>query len=442
MMRSHEAGQLGGATPWRGVVERLAWGGLGVGRQADGRIVLLRAPLALFPGEEVTAAIHHKPQHAEGQVLEWHRRDPRRVEPVCPYALRCGGCDLWGAGESAGEMKRQMVADLLHRNLPQVPEWNWFPAPADERRSRIQLHWDGKCLGYHERGTHTIVAVDACPMAQDRLSRLIPLLHRALKDGVLPNQPMRWELAAGTPKRKDGWDLVASQKPEGGQMHTQAWGLWTLDDFERGAGPSRTGQGPPLPIIQHWLPNALYTVPAGSFFQGCPGWAHDAILDATKHWDFSGNTLFDLYGGVGFLTMLFVDRFKEAVLIEQDTQAANEARKNLCSSPLTVLDRQVERWITSRKSSETITSADAVILDPPRSGLPGAVIAALCTVRAKALMLFGCDGANFCRDVKRLAPAWRLARLAVLDLFPNTVHAECLGLLMRQSPAAHATTPT
>jgi 23S rRNA (uracil1939-C5)-methyltransferase len=437
MMCDGEASQPraapGAETPWHSVVERLAWGGLGVGRLGDGRIVLLRAPLALFPGEEVTAAIQIKSRHAEGRVLEWTRRDPRRMEPACPYAMRCGACDLWGAGDFAGELKRQMVADLLHRNLPQAPQWEWFPAPADVWRTRIQLHWDGARLGYHERGTHTIVETATCLMAAERLSRLIPLLREALGSGTLPGQPMRWELSVGTPKGEAGLELVAIQQPEGGREPDMAWGVWTQRDFELGAAPSRTGRGLPLPEVQHWLPGELYIVPAGSFFQNCPRWAHHAIVEAAKHWEFAGETLFDLYGGVGFLSAIFLDRFKQAVLIEQDEQAAEYARLNLNMWPVDVIASQVEQWITSGTVAQDITPADALILDPPRSGLPEVVVRALRGIRARTMLLLGCDGANFCRDVKRLAPAWRLEHLAVLDLFPNTAHVECLGLLKRES---------
>jgi len=52
---------------------------------------------------------------------------------------------------------------------------------------------------------------------------------------------------------------------------------------------------------------------------------------------------------------------------------------------------------------------------------------------ASSLVLVGCDGAAFCRDAKRLGPAWRLEKLAVLDLFPLTNHVECVGLFV---PAA------
>jgi 23S rRNA (uracil1939-C5)-methyltransferase len=44
----------------------------------------------------------------------------------------------------------------------------------------------------------------------------------------------------------------------------------------------------------------------------------------------------------------------------------------------------------------------------------------------------GCDGAAFCRDVKRLAAGWNLDQLAVLDLFPLTSHVECVALMTRR----------
>jgi 23S rRNA (uracil1939-C5)-methyltransferase len=45
----------------------------------------------------------------------------------------------------------------------------------------------------------------------------------------------------------------------------------------------------------------------------------------------------------------------------------------------------------------------------------------------------GCDGAAFCRDLGRLAPAWKVEGLAALDLFPLTHHVECTALLRRVS---------
>ena len=76
-------------------------------------------------------------------------------------------------------------------------------------------------------------------------------------------------------------------------------------------------------------------------------------------------------------------------------------------------------------------AGDLILLDPPRAGLEPALCDRLATAGAGTLVLVGCDGAAFCRDVKRLAPAWRLDQLAVLDLFPLTSHVECVALLTR-----------
>jgi 23S rRNA (uracil1939-C5)-methyltransferase len=76
--------------------------------------------------------------------------------------------------------------------------------------------------------------------------------------------------------------------------------------------------------------------------------------------------------------------------------------------------------------------ADVILLDPPRAGLEPALSDRLCTAGAGTLVLVGCDGAAFCRDLKRLAPAWTLEKLAVLDLFPLTSHVECVALLTKR----------
>ena len=137
-------------------IERLAWGGKGVARAADGRIVLLTAPLALIPGEEVEAAVEWKARHGEGKVVRWLVEDPRRID-VDPHP----GYPLLGVDHLlAGELKQEMVGDLLHRMLPGAPAWDWLAAPPDARRSRIQLHWDGKLLGPHGRGSHAVIELD------------------------------------------------------------------------------------------------------------------------------------------------------------------------------------------------------------------------------------------------------------------------------------------
>ena len=393
---------------WRGNIDRLAWGGKGLGRTEDGRLLLLEAPLALFPGELVEAEVQWKPRHGEGRVTRWVTKDPRRVEAACPVAEACGGCDLWEAGRHAPELKRLMVADLLRRQLGEAQAWSWHPAPDSARRHRIQLHWNGATLGYFRRNSHALVPINACPAAADSISAAIPRLQEALLGRMLSTRVGRWELSTGS--------------PEGTVWATDERGrTWLLepDGWHQSTEP-----------IRHRLGEITLLHESGAFFQVSPPWAAEAFGGLLKAWDLKGQTLYDLYGGVGLFSALLGTRFQKRVLVESGAAAVAWARRNLEAAglPSECLVADVAEWVPEGLGE----AADLILLDPPRAGLEATLCERLNTAQAGTLVLVGCDGAAFCRDLKRLDPAWELKQLAVLDLFPHTVHVECVGLLSRR----------
>lgn len=396
------------AEAWRGPVERLAWGGKGVGRAADGRLLLLEAPLALFPGEEVEASVIWKARHGEGRVTRWIRRDPRRAEAACPVAGTCGGCELWEAGRHAPDLKREMVADLLRRQLGEEVPWDWRPAPAEARRHRIQLHWDGSDLGYFRRHSHALVPVEACPAAAEPVSAAIPRLREALAGRTLPTRPGRWELSTGTPA---GEILATDERGRSWQLEPDGW--------HRSEAP-----------LSQRLGGLTLRHEPGAFFQVSPPWAAEAFRSLLESWSVKGRTLYDLYGGVGLFSALLGRRFDHRVLVESGEAAVAWARRNLeaLGLPSECQVADVAAWVPEALGKPE----DVILLDPPRAGLDPALAERLCGAGAGTLVLVGCDGAAFCRDLKRLAPSWELAKLAMLDLFPLTSHVEGVALLARR----------
>lgn len=392
---------------WTGRVERLAWGGRGIGRSEDGRLILLESPLALFPGEQVEAEVRWKPKHAEGRVSRWLQRDSRRAPAGCPVAETCGGCDLREAGAQAGTLKRSMVEDLVRRQLPEAPDFDWHAAPMEARRQRIQVHWDGKALGFHRRASHALVPITACPAAADVLSEALPRLLEALEARLLPTRPARWELATGTPP-----GIVVASLEDG-----RAWRL-EPDGWQRTEAP-----------LRHHLPCGTLSHGPGAFFQVCAAWAAEAFGTTLRGWDVRGGTLYDLYGGVGLFSALLGDRFGHRVLVEAHPGATAFAERNLSALGLEaeVHTADVAAWLPEGLGNPD----DLILLDPPRAGLEPALAQRLLTAQAGNLILVGCDGAAFCRDLQRLHPAWRISRLAFLDLFPWTVHVEGVALLER-----------
>jgi 23S rRNA (uracil1939-C5)-methyltransferase len=134
------------------------------------------------------------------------------------------------------------------------------------------------------------------------------------------------------------------------------------------------------------------------------------------------------------------DRFQRFLLVESDEAAVGFAKKNLSALGLDfeALAGDVAAWAAERTAAGGAglgRPGDLLLLDPPREGLAPELCESLQAAGAASLVLVGCDGAAFCRDAKRLGPAWRLERLAVLDLFPNTNHVECVGLFVRAAEA-------
>jgi 23S rRNA (uracil1939-C5)-methyltransferase len=392
---------------WRGPIERLAWGGKGVGHAEDGRLLLLEAPLALFPGEVVEAQVLWKARHGEGRVTRWISRDPRRVEAACPVAGTCGGCELWEAGRHAPDLKRQMVADLLRRQLGEAVPWTWQPAPEEARRHRIQLHWDGAALGYFQRHSHVLIPISACPAAAGPISDAIPRLQEAMLGKALPSRPGRWELSTGTPAKT----------------------VWATDDQGRTWQLEPDGWHRATEAIRHRLGEVTLEHEPGAFFQVSPSWAASAFGALLQTWDLKGDTFYDLYGGVGLFSALLGSRFRHRILVESSATAVAWARRNLEAAglPSECLVADVAAWVPEGLGDPS----DVILLDPPRAGLEPALCDRLSSAGADTLVLVGCDGAAFCRDVKRLSGAWHLDQLAVLDLFPHTSLVECVALLTR-----------
>ena len=76
-----------------------------------------------------------------------------------------------------------------------------------------------------------------------------------------------------------------------------------------------------------------------------------------------------------------------------------------------------------------------MVLDPPREGLERdfvTIVEAADAWRVETLVLVGCDVDSWVRDLARLGRhGWKVSRVGVLDLFPQTAHVESLAVLKR-----------
>jgi 23S rRNA (uracil1939-C5)-methyltransferase len=71
-----------------------------------------------------------------------------------------------------------------------------------------------------------------------------------------------------------------------------------------------------------------------------------------------------------------------------------------------------------------------VVVDPPRAGLGREVTTLMGKVRARNVTYVSCDPATLSRDVAALLESgYRLAKMHLVDLFPQTFHLESVAQL-------------
>jgi tRNA/tmRNA/rRNA uracil-C5-methylase (TrmA/RlmC/RlmD family) len=189
------------------------------------------------------------------------------------------------------------------------------------------------------------------------------------------------------------------------------------------------------PTVRRTVLGRPYAVSAGGFWQVHPAAAPTfaaAVLDGLA--PRPGERVLDLYAGAGALTSVLADAVGPtgAVLgLESAPPAVADAGRNLADRPWARVDRG---RVDPQRLAGLGFEPDLVVLDPPRAGAGGEVMAAILSLRPRAVGYVSCDPATLARDVAAaVAAGWRLSGLRAFDAFPMTQHVECFATLCPDS---------
>lgn len=139
------------------------------------------------------------------------------------------------------------------------------------------------------------------------------------------------------------------------------------------------------------------------------------------------SALLDLYAGAGNLSLPLAQGGVPSVLIEQASSSTADATRTIRRLGLPAEVRTADAGRFEAGSA----FFDVAVLDPPRAGAPG-LIPRLLVTRPRALVYVACNPSALARDLRPArAAGYRLDRVEVFDMFPQTPHVEVVARLVR-----------
>jgi 23S rRNA (uracil1939-C5)-methyltransferase len=386
--------------------DRLVAGGDAMARDADGRVVFVEGAL---PGELVEVEIEvTKKDFARGRLVEIIERSPMRDAPSCAHRRNgCGGCDwMHLQPEAQLDAKVEIVRESLRRIARLDPgvvdglvQCGGAVSPFGYRTTIRLVGGPNGSVGYRAAGSNDVVEVTSCPIAESKLSRLIPAIEA--DDGA--ELTLRTSLATGAVTAI--WDKKYRKSirgvPSTVHIGERAW------LSERVAG--------------HDL-----RVSAGSFFQSGVQAAEllVAAVKAAAPELADARHAVDAYGGVGLFAVTAMESAQHVTVVESSKSGCLDAEHNLGGRRSSVVRADVSGW-TPPSGDGPMPPVDVVVADPARPGLGKPGVATLAAAGAAVLVLVSCDPVSLARDATLLAGAGYVPEgVRVFDLFPNTHHVE------------------
>ena len=402
-------------------ITAMAHGGEGMGRDADGRVVFVAGAV---PGDIVRARpVKEKKRWARAELVEVVDASAQRVEPTCPAAAQGAGCCDYShiAADAQLGLKREVLIGqlaALARGTEGQLDYSLATrdtvtlAPATGWRTRVRLGVDaaGRAGLRRARSTKVVTSAGCTQVVPGLLDGLVGPDARSFTPGA--------EVVAVLDSAGERHVVETTRAQRGRRVEKS-------DRVLEGSGIAREQVG------EH-----TFRFPVTAFWQAHRA-APETYARLIRQWgagDYARRTGWDLYGGVGaFVPAIDVALGGGARVesVDYSTAARRSAQDTLAGFDVHMHNSTVEQ-------ARGLQAPGLVVLDPPRSGAGEKVVRMVAANTPERVIHIGCDPATLARDLGSWArEGYTVARMALIDAFPNTHHFEVIALLEPVSDPKH-----
>lgn len=466
-------------------IEDVGMEGEGIGK-IDGFPLFIKDAVV---GDTVEAKIiKSKKNYAYARVEKVVTPSPFRVEPPCKSHRQCGGCQIQAlsydrqlafkqdkvrnnllriGGFSEAEVDRVMEPVVGMENPLRYRNKAQYPFGTDKQGNPI--------TGFYAGRTHSIIPNTECYLGREENREILQVIldymkeyhvnaydeetgkglirhalirtgfytgeimvclvinYKGKQESYLPRQDKLLEklaLIKGMTSVSVSINTERTNVIMGKEIHT-IWGSDTITDKIRVRDTGKVD----MPYTGEEL---TFSISPLSFYQVNPMQTEKLYSLALEYAGLTGKeSVWDLYCGIGTISLFMALRAKEVYGVEIIPQAIDDARQNAVRNHIANAEffvGKAEEVLPAVYEKEE-SHPDVIVVDPPRKGCDEKCLDTMLKMAPSRIVYVSCDSATLARDLKLLcAGGYRLERVRPVDQFAHTVHVETVVLLSQRKP--------
>ena len=396
-----------------------------------------------------------------------------RVEPKCAFARRCGGCQIQemsydrqlvfkdqkirGNLERIGGFTKDQIDTVMQPVVGMEHPFGYrnkaqFPFGTDKEGNPI--------TGFYAGRTHDIIANTDCALGVEQNKEILEIILQYMRENKIKSYDektgkglIRHALIRYGFKTKEimvclvvnGKKLPKAERLIEKLIQIEGMTSITISPNTRRdnviMGDSYEilwGQG----YITDYIGNVKYQISPLSFYQVNPVQTEKLYGLALEYADLKGDeTVWDLYCGIGTISLFLAQKAKQVYGVEIVPQAIDDAKEN---AKINAIDNaeffvgKAEEVLPEyyaeyeREHNGETAHADVIVVDPPRKGCDETLLETIVKMQPEKVVYVSCDSATLARDLKYLcANGYEIKMCRGVDQFPQSVHVETVVLLSK-----------
>lgn len=446
------------------LIEDMGTGGEGVGRQ-EGFIFFVKDAVL---GDLVRVKVMKmKKNYGYARLLEVVGPSSYRTTPLCNFHRQCGGCQIQ-ALDYAHQLK--FKENKVRNNLTRIGGFDlsgetvaFHPIIGMEQpyyyRNKAQFpigeDKDGKIItGFYAARTHNIISNRTCVLGTEINEKILDVVISFMEKnkisayrekegtGLVRHVLVRYGFA--TKEIMVCLVINGRHLPRQEELVQNLRTIEGMTSIVLNVNEKNTNVILGEEIINLWGENFItdyigtvkYQISPLSFYQVNPVQTRKLYETALKFAGLTGNeTVWDLYCGIGTISLFLAQRANMVYGVEIVEDAIADARNNAKINGMENVEffvGKAEEVLPEFYERKIAEKTDVIVVDPPRKGCDEKCLETIVKMQPERVVYVSCDSATLARDLKYLCQrGYELREVQPVDMFPQTVHVECVTLLQR-----------